>query len=254
MLEARQAVCGYHRKPVVEADELTVRSGEIVLLLGPNGSGKSTLMKSLIGALPLVSGTILLDGKSIGGFSPSETARLIGYVPQSESSHFSFSVREMVLMGRLPYASGMFESEEDHAAAEEAMELAGCAELADRPVTELSGGENQRVLIARSLAQKPRLLALDEPASHFDIAHSLGLMNLLETEAAKGMAVLAVVHDLSWAAQIESRAYLLSKGKIVRSGPTLEVIQSPEIEAAYGVRIESALVGGKWAVVPRSPF
>lgn len=249
MLEARQTVCGYFGKEVVHALDLEVRAGEIVLLLGPNGSGKSTLMKTLIGALDPLGGSIHLDGHALKSLNPADIGKLVGYVPQDEDRHFAFTVSETVLMGRLPYASGMFESADDLAAAKRAIEAAGCEALAGRPVTELSGGEFQRVLIARALAQEPKLLALDEPASHFDAAHSLRLMGLLQAQAAAGMAVLAVVHDLGWAAQMPARAYLLSQGSLVKEGPVLDVIHSPEIEEAYGVRIRTAQVEGRWAVV-----
>ncbi len=252
ILKATSLSCGYHGHAVLAGIDLCLHRGETILLLGPNGVGKSTLMKTLIGALSALSGSVSLEGTGIEKWEPQQLARTIAYVPQQEPAYYPFTVQEFVLMGRLPYAKGMFESDADFMAAEKAMELSECQALADRPVTELSGGEQQRVLLARALAQEPKVLALDEPSSHLDIAHSYGLLETLEKLADLGTAIIAAVHDLNWAARIRSRCYLLGEAGIMASGETRQILKSPQISRCYGREIEAIeVLNGTLVLVPK---
>ncbi len=251
LLVAEGVRCGYAERAVLEDVNLTVRPGEVVSLLGPNGSGKSTLLKTISRAIPALKGTVRLRGKALASMSAREIAQAVGYVPQVETPAFSFTVREIVLMGRLPHSDGLFETEEDMAAAEKAMDRARCMEFADRPITGLSGGEAQRALIARALAQEAGLLLLDEPTSHLDVKHQLAIAKLVRSLAEEGYAVVAAVHDLNWAAMVSERAVVLSRGRIIHDGSLREALEQKTLDQAYGVRFCLAEgVGDGWRVFP----
>lgn len=252
LIRAEGLAVGYRGKALISDIDIELRAGEALILLGPNGAGKSTLIKTLIGALPAVNGSVELDGQPLSGWEARRLAQVLAYVPQQEVAYYPFSVRECVLMGRLPYASGMFESKEDFDAAERAMVLANCISLADRAVTELSGGEQQRVLLARALAQEPQLLVLDEPSSHLDIAHAYELLETLRQLAESGTAIIAAVHDLNWAARFKSHCLLLGEGQVLASGETRQILKSPQISRCYGRQIEAIEVGnGALALIPK---
>ncbi|HRF60689.1 MAG TPA: ABC transporter ATP-binding protein [Fimbriimonadaceae bacterium] len=238
VLECHGLRCGYPERVVLGDLDLSIGPGEIVALLGPNGSGKSTLLKSLGREIPLLGGEVRLGDVALGGLSYGELARRLAYVPQEEIPVFSFSVRDIVLMGRLAHSDGLFESREDRAAAEAAMVAADCQELAARPVTEISGGERQRVLLARALAQETPLILLDEPTAHLDVGHQLAFAELLRGLASAGTAMLAAVHDLNFASALATRGIVLSGGQAIADGPIREVLASAAIDEAYGVVFE----------------
>jgi len=230
--------CGYPERRVLEGIDLHVRPGEVLALLGPNGSGKSTLLKTIAKTLPPLGGRVEVCGRDVGHLDFAELARLLAFVPQEEPLSFAFTVRQVVLMGRMPHSEGLLDTPEDHAAAEEAMELAGCLEIADRPVTQLSGGEKQRVLIARALAQKAPVLLMDEPTSHMDIGHQMAAVRLVREQASRGACVVAAVHDLNLAALVATDGCLLHEGRIVRQGPIGDVLSDGVLEDVYEVRFE----------------
>lgn len=229
---------GYHRQTVLEGISFRLRKGEIVALLGPNGSGKSTLLRTITKTLPVIVGAVHVDGQNLDGLTFQELSRRLAYVPQQESHVFAFTVREVVLMGRLPHSDSLFETREDHLAAARAMRDADCYHLADRAVTELSGGEAQRVLIARALAQDTSLLLLDEPTSHLDVSHQLAIGDLLRGLATKGYGILVAVHDLNWAATFAHRGLLLDRSRLVLDAPMDEILESPRLEETYGVTFQ----------------
>lgn len=247
LVQVFDAACGYPDHLVLEHVNFTLREGEIVALLGQNGSGKSTLLKSLAKSLHLRSGRAHIGGDDLASLGYRDLSRRLAFVPQEESHVFAFSVREVVLMGRLPYSDALYESDEDRHLAEVAMSDADCEHLADRPITELSGGERQRVLIARALAQQTRLLLLDEPTAHLDVAHQLAVGELLRRLAGKGYGILVAVHDLNWAATFATRGLLLHEGRVVMDAPMTELQQSEVLERAYGVQF--ARIEGPQGVV-----
>ncbi|MFN3682555.1 MAG: ABC transporter ATP-binding protein [Fimbriimonadaceae bacterium] len=230
--------CGYPERRVLDGIDLHVRPGEVLALLGPNGSGKSTLLKTIAKTLPPLGGRVEVCGRDVGHLDFAELARLLAFVPQEEPLSFAFTVRQVVLMGRMPHSEGLLDTPEDHAAAEEAMGLAGCLEIAERPVTQLSGGEKQRVLIARALAQKAPVLLMDEPTSHMDIGHQMAAVRLVREQAARGACVVAAVHDLNLAALVATDGCLLHRGSIVRQGPIGDVLTDGVLEDVYEVRFE----------------
>lgn len=230
--------CGHHGRPAVSDICVELFPGSITVLLGPNGVGKSTLLKTLAGTLKPIAGTIEIDGKSIDAHSPRDLARLVAYVPQEEEPQYAFTVAEAVVMGRLPHADAVFDSQEDLSAAESAMRQAGCLGLSQRSVLELSGGELQRVLVARALAQDPRILLLDEPTSHLDVHHALDLVHMLRNLASEGVTVIAAIHDLNLAGRLGDTGVLLGGGVQKAYASVDELLRSPDLDATFGVQFK----------------
>lgn len=236
--------CGYDKKVVLGGCSFRIESGEVVALIGPNGSGKSTLMKTIAGAIRPIAGTVKLIGDDLMTLSKKDIAKRLGYVPQIESPAFDFKVRDVVLMGRLPHSERLFETREDLAAADAAIDRADCRELADRPMSELSGGEGQRVRIARALAQEAPILLMDEPTTHLDVRHQIDIGRLVKSLAADGLAVLVAVHDLNWAAAFATRAIVLSDGGVVLDEPMAQALESPVVDRAFEVEFRRVREGG----------
>lgn len=238
MLVCKALTCGYPSRTVLSSIDLRVAPGSVTALLGPNGSGKSTLLKTIAKTIPPISGDVLLGGKSVLKMGYRELARQMAFVPQEEHVPFRFLVRDIVMMGRMPHSDGLLDTAEDEEAAREAMTLAGCLDLADRAITELSGGEKQRVLVARALAQKAQVLLLDEPTSHMDIGHQVAIVRLMRRLVSSGFTVLAAVHDLNLAVLLADSAALIAGGKVALSGPCQEVLNSLVLDEVYQVRFK----------------
>jgi iron complex transport system ATP-binding protein len=220
--------------PALDGVGLEVPAGSFYAVLGPNGSGKSTLMKALLGIAPVAAGRVLLDGRPAGAWSRRELARSIGAVSQAESIAFPLSTRELVAMGRYPYLGPLEgEREGDRSAIARALEACDVAQLAERDVTTLSGGELQRARIARALAQEPRALVLDEPTSSLDIRHEMAILELLRRAATSGMTVLLITHGLDVTAQFADRMLLLSHGRVAAEGTPAEVLRDDVLGAVY---------------------
>ncbi|WP_371517166.1 ABC transporter ATP-binding protein [Kitasatospora sp. NBC_01300] len=213
---------------------LDAAAGQVVGLVGPNGSGKSTLLRCVYRALRPAAGAVRLDGADLHALTTREAARRVAALPQEHSAEFDFTVAEVVAMGRLPHRRGLGgPGADDHARCTEALRRAGAEQLAGRGFLSLSGGEKQRVLIARALVQEPRLLVLDEPTNHLDIAHQLDVLALVR-EA--GPTVLTALHDLNLAAGHCDLLYVLRAGRIVASGPPAEVLRPALLAEVFGVR------------------
>ncbi len=218
-----------------------VREGEILGIIGPNGSGKSTLLKLLGSILHPHRGTIRLQGRALDSVSRPELSRLVAYVPQFSSVVFPFTLAELVLMGRFPHrrAGGAlagvgWETAEDVQAAERAMDAMEILHLADRSVSEVSGGERQRAFIARALAQAPSILLLDEPTVFLDLRHQLDICTMMRRlNREQGLTVVWVSHDLNLAGQYCGRLLLLQEGALARLGAPAEVLQPEVIESVY---------------------
>lgn len=238
LLQCNALSCGYRSKAVLEDVTFKVSPGEVVALLGPNGSGKSTLLKTLAKTLPAISGSIAIDGKDLRELSYPEAARLSAFVPQEEHVPFDFRVREIVMMGRLPHSKTIFDSKEDEQIAASAMEEADCTELAERSILELSGGEKQRVWLARALAQRAKLLLLDEPTSHLDVSHQLSLLALVRKLCRQGLGIVIALHDLNLAAYVADRGLLLKQGRVALDSGVQELLKHPLLDDVYGVQFE----------------
>ena len=252
VLTCSKLSCGYSGHVVLKGIDLTVHPGDITTLLGPNGSGKSTLLKTVLGEIPALGGEMQIAGKAAQSYNARERAQKIAFVPSEERTQFPFLVREIVAMGRIPHSEGLFDSEEDKRITMEAMSKAQCAELADRPITNVSAGEAQRALIARALAQQAPLLLLDEPTSHLDPGHQVSFVNLIRQLAANGLAVLVALHDLNLAVHLAKDAVLLHEGKVACAGPVNEVLNNPALDEAYGARFER--MKGSDGIVHLSPL
>ncbi|GGO68805.1 ABC transporter ATP-binding protein [Nonomuraea cavernae] len=217
-------------RPIVHEADLLVDDGEFVALVGPNGCGKSTLLRTIYRALRPSAGLISVDGDDVHRLSWRESARRTAVVAQETPAELDFTVREVVLMGRTPYARAAGDDEERCARALDRVGLAGTEE---RVYATLSGGEKQRALVARALVQETRLLLLDEPTSHLDIRHQLGILHLVRE---LGVATLAVLHDLNQAAAFCDRLYVMSAGRVLAGGPPGQVLTPELISEVYGVR------------------
>jgi iron complex transport system ATP-binding protein len=229
---------------------LEIPPGAITAILGPNGAGKTTLLHVMLGLLPPRAGQVLLDGQAQTGLSRREMSRLIGLVPQAERIPFDFSVLEYVLLGRSPYL-GMLEMprDEDYAIALEALRTLGLADLQHRPVTELSGGERQMVMLARTLAQQPRILLLDEPTSHLDLSNKGRLLRVLRQLAEQGTTIVFTTHDPEAAIAIARYLILMRAGRTLASGPLHEVLTTENLIATYGAAVRLVQVADRPVVL-----
>jgi iron complex transport system ATP-binding protein len=216
-----------------------IAAGEVFGVIGPNSAGKTTLLRLLTRVVAAGAGEVRLDGRAIRSLEHAELARQIAVVPQDAPRPFPFSVEQLVLMGRYPHAPGrFFESERDRSLATAAMEATGVLPLAALPLEQLSGGERQRAMLARALAQQPRLLVLDEPTSHLDLRYQAETAALLQQlNAERGMTVLLVSHDLNLAAEVCDRLLLLGGGRVARVGTPADVLQREVLESVFGCAV-----------------
>lgn len=223
-------------RDALRAVSLGVSSGEVVALLGPNGSGKTTLVRVALGLQRPLKGSALVLGRAAAEWSRRDLARVVGVVPQREDNLFPQRVRETVRLGRYSRL-GAFgpERAEDRAAVDRALARCDVGGLADRWLWTLSGGEYQRVRIARALAQEPRLLVLDEPTASLDLRHEMELFELVRRLVdQQGLAALLVTHDVNLAARFADRLLLLSDGNAVASGAPAEVLRREQAESVFG--------------------
>ncbi|MGW2324335.1 heme ABC transporter ATP-binding protein [Streptomyces sp. NPDC001700] len=224
-------------RTVLTETDLTVRAGEVLALVGPNGAGKSTLLAALAADLPAASGTVRVDGRPVTAWAPAELALRRAVLPQDPTLAFPFTVREVVAMGRAPWAGTAAEGEDEEAVAG-AMARVEVAEFAERPFLALSGGERARVAFARILAQRTPLLLLDEPTAALDLRHQELVLNVCRDRAAAGDAVVVVLHDLSLAAAHADRAAVLHEGRIAADGPPEEVFDAALLSRVYRQPVE----------------
>jgi iron complex transport system ATP-binding protein len=249
--------CRYGSTKVLEDVNLSVKGGDFAGILGPNGSGKTTLLKSISRILKPYKGTILLNEADIYSLKSVDVAKQLAVVPQETSIGFNFSALDIVLMGRNPHMKRFqMENEKDMAVARKVMNLTNIWHLAERPINELSGGEKQRVIIARALAQEPKILLLDEPLTHLDIMNQLEIMDLVKDLCVKEkLVVLAVFHDFNLAARYCNSAILLKDSKVFAAGSLTEVLTSENIKSVFNVDaiVKKHIVTNSLFVVPLSP-
>lgn len=245
-LEVRGLSCGYRGREVVRDVSLTLEEGRVLCLLGPNGAGKTTFFKTILGLLPPLGGSILLDGEDLLPWPAARRAQALGYVPQAREPLFSFRTRDVVLMGRT-CRLGLFASPsgKDRRLAEEALEAVGARHLGERPVTELSGGERQLVLLARALAQEPRFLVLDEPTTSLDFGKQLLVLRRIEQMGRRGMGVLVSTHFPEHAFLCAHQVLGFHGGGHLSPGPPEEVLTPRNLKTLYGVEVDIVRLGGK---------
>ncbi len=241
-LHLRGISARYGDRPVLDRVDLEVASGELVALLGPNGSGKTTMLQVIAGVHEPTAGTIELFGRPLRDWSRAQVARSVAVLPQTTELPEGFRVSEVVNLGRIPHARRIFGADPgDAPAVAAALRDANAEDLVDRPVHELSGGERQRVVMAMALAQEPRVLLLDEPTLHLDLAHQVALVRLLaRLRATRGLTVVAVLHDLNIAASLADRVLLLRRGRIVSAGRDGAPVDAGLAREVFGVPVEEA--------------
>lgn len=248
-LKIKDVEFGYASTPILERISMELAEAEIVAVCGPNGVGKSTLIKC-INRILKPRGSMRLDGREIGTMSTRHIAKRIGYVPQSIPNVFSMTVFEMVLMGRRPHL-GWRSGKTDENKVAELLALMGIEDFALRDFNELSGGQRQKVIISRALAQEPDILLLDEPTSSLDLRHQLEVMALIQKlTAEKSISVIMAVHDLNLASRYADKVIMMKAGRIFGAGDAAAVLTAPNIRSVYGVVAVVKEESGKPYIVP----
>jgi len=225
---------GYRNRPVLATVSLSVHAGEVLALIGPNGAGKTTLLRALACQLPLTAGKVLIDATNLAERDPGWVARRIALAPQRNAPDRPVTVSEAVALGRAPHRGWLLPLRAaDREAVRRAVDRVGLGELADRPVTELSAGEAQRVVLARALAQEPAALLVDEPTAHLDLRYQGEVLDRLRQLAREGMAVILALHDLNLAGLWADRVALLAHGRLLAVGTPDEVLTPERLGEAY---------------------
>ena len=239
-LEVKGLKYSYNKYPVLDGVDLDIREGEILGLLGPNGCGKTTLLKNLNKNLSPMGGCIMLDGTDLDTLAKRDIAKTVAVVPQTNEIRFSFTAREIVSMGRMPFQRTMEgESREDARIVDEAIEKVGLTHLASRHINTMSGGERQRVMIARALAQTPRILLMDEPTLHLDISTQLEALDLIyELSKKSGLTVVIVSHDLPMVAKYCDRIAMIHDHKVMCCGTPEEVLSPENMRIVFNIDAE----------------
>jgi iron complex transport system ATP-binding protein len=255
MLEIDAITVGYDGQDVLRAVSLQVKPGELVALIGPNGAGKSTLIRAVSGVLKVKSGQVRFEGNALNSASAMERARIFSVVPQAQPLGGAFTVEQTVLLGRTCYMNWLGRAgPEDHAAARWAMEVTGIQGLARRRNAELSGGEQQRVLLARALAQQTPVLLLDEPTNHLDLQHQINFLSLVKDLIRKeNLAVLMALHDLNQVSNYAHRVALLFEGQLNAVGAPSDVLTEENLHTAYNTRVQilAGIAGQNPIVLPK---
>ncbi len=238
MLKVEKVFAGYADRLVLKGISFSLKKGEFLALLGPNGAGKSTILRVLSGVLRPFSGKILIENKDLVSLSPKDRAKLIAVVPQRVNFNFPFSVEEAVAMGRYPYGGKGKEE------VEWALRKLDLEPIRRRKLFSLSGGEFKRVMVAKALAQKPKILLLDEPLSHLDLRYQLKLLELLRELVKGGMSVISVFHDINMAFRGPSTVMLLKDGEVKALGAPLEIMTPELLKDIYEISVKKCSAYG----------
>lgn len=235
-LELKNVHLDLHQHKILENISVKIKQGSRTAIMGLNGAGKTSLLKIMSGVLLPDSGGVYWDGQDYGSLSVRERARLVGYIAQDEVAHFPFTVEETVLMGLYPLRKSFFHSAGDGALARESMERLQLLNLAQRDVCTLSGGEKQRVWLARALTQQTRMLLLDEPLNHLDIKNERYVMRVIDDiNRNKGVTIVAVMHDLAMARRYFDDVILLKEGRLVLHGQAVQALNPENILKVFEV-------------------
>lgn len=256
VIKASKLVFGYKDQKVLNQLDIEIPEGAFTAVVGPNGCGKTTFVKQLIKSLKPQGGELILFGKPLSSYSYKALGKIVAYVPQATQIGFDFTVEEVVMMGRYPHLK-RFQSEQNHDRdiVAKAMKATGVWDLRKKFANELSGGEQQRVVVARALAQEPKLLILDEPISHLDLHHQVELMELIRgLSKEEGITVLAIIHDLNLAMDYSDFVMMMHDGKVHSFGEPRETISAANIRNIYNLdvcMIENPVTGNPH-VIPRA--
>jgi iron complex transport system ATP-binding protein len=228
---------------------LDIPGGSITAILGPNGTGKTTLLYLILGYRRPQRGSIQLAGRPLEGYTRRQMSRLVGLVPQEELITFDFSVLDYVLLGRAPYIGSLdMPGAEDVRVAGQALETTSASHLAGRSIATLSGGERQMVVIARALAQQPRILLLDEPTAHLDLGNRNRILNILRSLHRQGATIVFTTHDPDAAAAVSGFVVLMRSGRALDAGPTADVLTEEKLRATYDVPVQALRVGDRLVI------
>ncbi len=229
----------YGKKEILKGLNFSIQKSGTIGILGPNGSGKTTLLKNISGYLKPTSGNIFIENRNIRNFSIKEKARYISYVPQDVEYGFNFTCYDIVMMGRMPFLKRFqSESQKDKDIVKRSMEMTNTWQFKDTMINQLSGGEKQRVYIARALAQEPKILLMDEPISHLDIKYQIEILSFIRELAQQGILVIAVLHDINLACQFCNEILIMKDGRIMDLGRPNKVITPKSIKSAFSIDVD----------------
>ncbi|WP_111931276.1 ABC transporter ATP-binding protein [Clostridium tertium] len=244
MLEVKNVCCGYNGINIVKQVSFNINRGENLCIVGPNGCGKSTLLKAISNLISF-NGEIKLDGKNINALKRKELATKIALMTQSSNIQFPYTIFETVALGRYAHLNSIFSrlSKKDEEVINESLKMVGVLDIKDKLISELSGGQLQRVFLARAFAQDPEVILLDEPTNHLDLRCQIEILDYLKSWAKeKNKIVIAVLHDLNLVQNYGDRVLMLNDGVIKRNGNTKEVLNSDDLEEVYGIDIKTFMV------------
>lgn len=248
-IKVRDLKFRYGKKIVLNNISFEVGEGEILMILGPNGSGKTTLLKCL-NKLLKPEGAVLIDSFEISKLNEKEFAKLVGYVPQLHTPVYPYRVIDVVVSGRTPYLGLSMPTRKDYELAYDILNRFGLGHLADKPYTQLSGGELRLALIARALVQQPRILLLDEPTSHLDFKNKVLVLRILRDIAREGLAMVISEHDPNLASVFSDKLLILYEGRIIGYGKVEDVLTVEHITKVYGIDVEIFERNGKRYIFP----
>ena len=244
MLEVKNIYCGYNGVHVVKDVSFKVNRGENICIVGPNGCGKSTLLKSISNLISF-EGDVILDGKNIEYLKRKELATKVSLMTQNSNILFPYSIFETVALGRYAHLNGLFSklSKDDEEIINKSLELVGILNIKDKLISELSGGQLQRVFLARAFAQNPDVILLDEPTNHLDLRYQIEILDYLKLWAKENNKIIvAVLHDLNLVQNFADKVLMLKDGSIVNNGDTKEVLNGEDLEKVYGIDIKAFMV------------
>ena len=252
-LKIKDVEFSYASVPILKDVCIELRASEMLSVVGPNGAGKSTLLRCIDRILKPQRGSILLDEREIKEMSRMELAKKMGYIPQSSAQVFPATVFDTVLMGRRPHI-GWRSNEKDMKKVLETLQMLNIKSFAMRDINELSGGQQQKVFIARALTQEPDVLLLDEPTSNLDIKHQLEVMDIIKNIVReKGIAAIMAIHDLNLASRYADRIIMMNGGEVFDAGDAASVLTPENIKHVYDVEVEVPNHGGRPYIVPVRP-
>lgn len=248
-LKVRDVVVKLGSREILKNVTFEVGEGELVALLGPNGSGKSTMLRTIYGVLKPVHGVVLFDGRQV--VNVEDAARNFGYLPQ-ETPTTNLKVIDIVLLGRTPYMSGFRRpSREDYDVAMNTLQEVGLGDFSDRNFSELSGGERQKVMLARIFAQQPKIMLLDEPTAHLDISAQIEIMEIVRRKVENGGAAIVAIHDVNLASSFATSIIMVKDGRVVYAGDVEEVITEDSIRDVFGAEVRVKRYGKGVYVIPK---
>ncbi len=257
MIEVKNVYAGYDNKEVLKGISFTVDKGECLSVIGQNGCGKSTLLRAMSGIIDY-KGEVIIDGVNLKKYKPKELARKVCMLSQNTHIYFNYTVYDTVMMGRYPHQKGgVFGgiSKEDRVAVEEALKVVDIYNLKDAYIDELSGGQLQRVFLAKIIAQDPEILLLDEPTNHLDLNYQIELIKFLKNWGnEKGKTVIGVIHDLNLAMELSKKTLLIGRGEVVAHGENLDVFTSKAFKEIYNTEVVNFMVSSfkKWELIGKA--